>query len=148
MFSHCAMKKPISYFIWVFTVCPSTYVGVTSRQRVNIWAATWDFQQCGMCNQQSLIYACTLRSLIRAFVSPLHILWVVSYWDHLDFLSIKAGYTGSSESTLVKLPHCWKSNVAVHIFTRIVPWGNLFLILSGFTLFDKIKPPVRDWSAS
>ena len=31
---------------------------------------------------------------------------------HLEFLSLKGGCTGSSgasESTLVKMPHCWKS---------------------------------------
>ena len=30
---------------------------------------------------------------------------------YLEFLSLTGGYTGSSESTLVKLPHCWKSRV-------------------------------------
>ena len=30
---------------------------------------------------------------------------------HLEFLSLKGGCTGSSESTYVKLPHCWKSRV-------------------------------------
>ena len=34
---------------------------------------------------------------------------------HLDFLSLKGNCTGSSESILVKMPHCWKSHVAVHI---------------------------------
>ena len=34
---------------------------------------------------------------------------------HLEFLSIKIGCTGSSESTLVKIPHCWKSHVAANI---------------------------------
>ena len=29
---------------------------------------------------------------------------------HLEFLSLKGGYTGSSESKLVKMPHCWKSH--------------------------------------
>ena len=29
---------------------------------------------------------------------------------HLEFLSLKGGCTGSSESTLVKIPHCWKSH--------------------------------------
>ena len=28
---------------------------------------------------------------------------------HLEFLNLKGGCTGSSESTLVKMPHCWKS---------------------------------------
>ena len=30
---------------------------------------------------------------------------------HLEFLSLKGGCIGSSESTLVKMPHCWKSHV-------------------------------------
>ena len=31
---------------------------------------------------------------------------------HLEFLSLKGGCTGSSESTLVKMPNCWKSHAA------------------------------------
>ena len=34
---------------------------------------------------------------------------------HLEFLSLKGDYTGSSESTLVEMPHCWKSHVVAHI---------------------------------
>ena len=30
---------------------------------------------------------------------------------HLEFVSLKVGCIGSSESTLVKMPHCWKSHV-------------------------------------
>ena len=30
--------------------------------------------------------------------------------QHLELLSLKGGYTGLSESTLVNLPHCWKSH--------------------------------------
>ena len=38
--------------------------------------------------------------------------------QHLEFLSLKGGFTGSSESAsaLVKIPHCWKSHVTAHIF--------------------------------
>ena len=32
----------------------------------------------------------------------------------LEFLSLKGGFTGSSESTLVKMPQCWKSHVTAH----------------------------------
>ena len=35
---------------------------------------------------------------------------------HLRFLSLKGGFIGSSESTLVKMPHCWKSHVMAHMF--------------------------------
>ena len=34
---------------------------------------------------------------------------------HLEFPSFKGGCTGLSESTLVKIPHCWKSHVAAHM---------------------------------
>ena len=34
---------------------------------------------------------------------------------HLESLSLRGGYTGSSESTLVNMPHCWKSHVAAQI---------------------------------
>ena len=33
---------------------------------------------------------------------------------HLEFLSLKGGCRGSSESTLVKMPHCWKSHATAH----------------------------------
>ena len=44
------------------------------------------------------------RSLIRAFANRLNIKLLTSH--NLQFLSLKEGYTGSSESTLVKMPHC------------------------------------------
>ena len=30
---------------------------------------------------------------------------------HLELLSLNGGCTGLSESTLFKMPHCWKSHV-------------------------------------
>ena len=39
--------------------------------------------------------------------------------QHLEFLSLKGGCTGSSESTLVKMPHCWKSHVAAKYVFQI-----------------------------
>ena len=34
---------------------------------------------------------------------------------HLEFLSLKGGCAGSPESTLVKMPHSWKSHVTAQI---------------------------------
>ena len=34
---------------------------------------------------------------------------------HLEFLSLKGGCIGSSESTLVKISNCWKSHALAHI---------------------------------
>ena len=41
--------------------------------------------------------------------------------DHFELLSLKGGCPGSSESTLVKMPHCWKSHVAAHF-----NWHNMW----------------------
>ena len=35
---------------------------------------------------------------------------------NLELLSLKGGCTGSSESTLVKMPQCLKSHVTAHIY--------------------------------
>ena len=34
---------------------------------------------------------------------------------HLRFISLKGGCTGSSESTLVKIPHFWKSHALAQL---------------------------------
>ena len=39
---------------------------------------------------------------------------------HLDFLSLKGVGTGLSASTLVKMPHCWKSHAAAHYHYQYV----------------------------
>ena len=45
---------------------------------------------------------------------------------HLEFLSFKGGCTGSYVSTLVKIPHCWKSHVTAQIqilaFTSVLQY--------------------------
>ena len=35
---------------------------------------------------------------------------------HLEFLSLKGGCRGSSESSLVKMSNCWKSHAAAHTY--------------------------------
>ena len=35
---------------------------------------------------------------------------------HLEFLSFKGGCIGSSESTHVKKPHCWKSHALAQLY--------------------------------
>ena len=38
---------------------------------------------------------------------------------HLEFLSLKVGCTGSSESTLVKMANCWKSHGTAHVYVML-----------------------------
>ena len=47
---------------------------------------------------------------------------------HLEFLSLKWGCTGFSESTLVKMPHCWKSHVTAHF---ILVWKTKSISTNG-----------------
>ena len=51
-----------------------------------------------------------IRSMVRAFASRLNILTVELLSEqNLEFIILKGGCTGLSESKLVKIPHCLKS---------------------------------------
>ena len=63
---------------------------------------------------------------------------------HLQFLTLKGGCRGLSESTHVKVPHCWKSHALAHYFgiiklqsyVLLMPSNilNMFFFLSGDTI--------------
>ena len=79
--------------------------------------------------QQSLRPACACtqsdQSLCKSLEHSMTVKLLAEH--HLEFLSLKKGCTGSSESTLVKMAHCWKSHAAAHLSLR-----SLFcLFLSG-----------------
>ena len=57
---------------------------------------------------------------------------------YLEFLSLTGGCTGSSQSTLVKMPHCWKSHVAAHIYLRLI-YLTLFILLDFPMHFGRIS---------
>ena len=69
-----------------------------------------------MCDQQSLrsacVYAQSDQSLCLLFDYSMTVRLLTEQGD----LSLKEGCTGSSESTIVKMPYCWKSRVTAHIF--------------------------------
>ena len=47
--------------------------------------------------------------------------------QHLEFLSLKGGCYGSSESALVKMSNCWKPHATAHLLLSEVPendWNN------------------------
>ena len=70
-----------------------------------------------MCNQQSLRSACSYAQSDQSLCLSLEYSMTVKLLTehHLEFLSLKGGCTGSSESTLVKMPHCWKLLVTAQI---------------------------------
>ena len=63
--------------------------------------------------------------------------------QNFEFASLTGGCTGSSKSTLVKMPHCWKSHVAAHIFNPIVEGSPLcdFYLQS---VIDSFLPNIRN----
>ena len=99
----------------------------------------WDFQQCGMCDQQSLRSACAYAQSDQSLCLSLEYSTTVKLLTghHLEFLSLKGGCTGSSESTPVKMPHCWKSHVTAHV-TLIQVEDELTASGSGGTVTDII----------
>ena len=46
---------------------------------------------------------------------------------HLEFLSLKGGRTGLSESFHVKMPHCWQSHVTAYmcVLIEMLPMCNI-----------------------
>ena len=70
-----------------------------------------------MCDQQSLRSACAYAQSDLSLCSSLEYSMTVKLLTehHLEFLSLKGGCTGTSESTLVEMQHCWKSYVMAHI---------------------------------
>ena len=71
-----------------------------------------------MCDQQSLRSACTYAPSDQRLCQTLdYSMSVKLLTEHnLEFLRLKGGCIASSESTLVRMPHSWKSLVAAHIY--------------------------------
>ena len=85
-----------------------------------------------MCDQQSLRSDCAYQSLCLSLEHSMSVKLLAEH--HLEFLSLKGGCTGSSECTLVKMPHCWKSHATAHIVLlsevqprrEMISEGNVF----------------------
>ena len=107
-----------------------------------IWASAWDFQQCGMCDQQSLGSACSYGQSDQSLCLSLEYFMTIKLLtEHfLEVLSLTGGCTGSSQSTLVKMPHCWKSHATAHFSVgfrkQIYTFNNLTLRL---TILNPVK---------
>ena len=69
---------------------------------------------------------------------------------YLEFLSLKGGCRGSSESTLVKMSNCWKSHALAHnsLLSVVRPTDNFNSskpgVLIRYKMLDKIKCQYKD----
>ena len=106
-----------------------------------IWASACDFQQFGTCDQQRLRPACAYAQSDQSLCYLLEYSMIVKLLTehHLELLGLKGGYTGSSESTHVKKPHCWKSHALAHIVSMALSCRNWFSVhvaiyMSGYLI--------------
>ena len=107
-----------------------------------------------MCDQQRLRSACSYsqsdQNLCKSLEYSMNVQLLAE--QHLEFLSLKGGCTGWSESTLVKRPHCWKSHfTALFIEKQVLSPCNMSLDQThsdqGFVcLFDSLRPSQQFFS--
>ena len=64
---------------------------------------------------------------------------------HLEFLNFKGGCTGSSDSTLAKMPHCWKSHT---YFSVGDPIAYVCLIIHHKVVFYSTRKLILFFSCS
>ena len=72
-----------------------------------------------MCDQQRLRSACAYAQSDQSLCLTLEYFMTVKLitGHHLELLILKGGCTGSPESSLVRMPHCWKSRVTTQLKT-------------------------------
>ena len=77
-----------------------------------------------MCDEQRLRSACAYAQSDQSIFLLLEYSMTVRLLTkhHLKFLSLTGDCTGSYESTLVKIPNCWKSHIVAHyLFSLFIP---------------------------
>ena len=74
-----------------------------------------------MCDQQRLRSACAYAQSDQSLCSSLEYSMNAKLLTehHLEFISLKGGCTGSYESTLVKMTHCWKSHATAQLLFMV-----------------------------
>ena len=109
------------------------------------WAVTWDFQQCGICDQQSLTPACPYAQSDQSLCLSLEYSMIPRLLteQHFEFLSL----TGScTESTLVKMPYCWKSHVTAQLCSIFLLPNFSNFLLGWHTVMIPIRQLIQEQS--
>ena len=94
-----------------------------------------------MCDQQRLRPACAYAQSGQSLCKSLEycMTFRLQAEHHLVFLGLPGGCIGSCESTLVKMPHWWKSQVTAH-FRNSTPKKSS-LVLPYFKRSEKLNEP-------
>ena len=81
-----------------------------------------------MYNQQSLRSACAYAQSDQSLCYSLEYIMTIKLLteNHLEFLNSYGGCTGSSECSLVKMPHCWKARVTAHLIVVLLNAQDMY----------------------
>ena len=92
-----------------------------------------------MCDQQRLRPACAYaqsdQSLCLSFEYSMSVKLLNEHL--LEFLSLTGCFTGSFESTLVKIPHCWKLHAVAQMLNAIISvffYAHLYMYTNAQTV--------------
>ena len=118
-----SQKCGLTFFILHNMIIVNLYIYICHNCHLDI-QRTWDVQQCGMCDQQNPQISLRIRAV---WSEPLLVAWALydcsaTDWTPFGVLSLKGGCRGSSESTHVKMPHCWKSHATAHLQWHATLW--------------------------
>ena len=113
----------LSRLVWTFTLSETLRKSLLAWSHK--WAAAWF--SSNVCERPAKAQIHAVWSEPKLLIEHL-----------LEFLSLNGGCTGSSESTLVKMPHCWKSHVMAQIMKLYHTLHYTKFLLHMFEKFPKI----------
>ena len=64
--------------------------------------------------------------------------------QHLEFLNLKGGYTGSSESALVKMSNKWKSHAGAHYYQKYLRMIGIIIIIL-LSIWEHSETSLEKW---
>ena len=106
-----------------------------------------------MCDKQSLRSACAYAQSDQSLCLLLEYSLTVKLLaeQHLEFLSLKGGCTDSSVSTLVKMPHFWKSPVMAPMQSCLERYIHIVYLMFTtyflyFTVSEKSEEEHHDYN--
>ena len=125
----------VTYFVWPFTLFQKivfcfeqlesflndlyTVIYFFNGNSADIWAASWQNQQNGICAQRRLWPACASTQSDQSFAVRMTKASVLSYPLSAQRRLIRlGGYTGWFESLLDGRSFCWFSHEAAHIWFK------------------------------
>ena len=107
-----------------------------------------------MCDQQGLRPACAYAQSDQSLCLSLEYSMTIKLLTehHLEILNLTRSCTGSFESTLVKMPHCWKSHVMAqfvfslfYVSARLRVKSNTKIMVSLGFIWSSVQ---NNWASS